>query len=89
VECLDWWRRAGGFEITYPNYQYYENFDKMWQHIQKQNTDIMQFIKDNRDRILSCNDNVDLCRALNITFPDTKGRIHNYEHKDIKVYVYK
>ena len=89
VECLDWWRQAGGFEITYPNYQYYENYDMMWQHIQNQNRDIMQFIKDNRDRIVSCSDNVDLCRTLNITFPDTKGRIHNYEHKDIKVYVYR
>ena len=48
----------------------------------------MQFVKDNKDRIQSAKDNVDLCRMLKINFPDTKGRIHNYEQKDIKVYVY-
>ena len=48
----------------------------------------MQFVKDNQDRIICPVDNVDLCRALKISFPDAKGRIHNYEHNDIKVYLY-
>ena len=61
----------------------------MWAHIQSENRDIMQFIKDNTDRITTVKDNVDLCRLLEISFPDTKGRIHNYADKDIKVYVYK
>lgn len=87
-ECLEWWKKCGEFQITYPDYKYFENLDIMWQHIQDENKDIMQFVKDNKDRIQSAKDNVDLCRMLKINFPDTKGRIHNYEQKDIKVYVY-
>jgi hypothetical protein len=87
-ECLEWWKKCGEFQITYPDYKYFENLDVMWQHIQDENKDIMQFVKDNKDRIQSAKDNVDLCRMLKINFPDTKGRIHNYEQKDIKVYVY-
>ena len=25
-ECLEWWKLCGHFTITYPNYQYFENF---------------------------------------------------------------
>ena len=88
-ECLEWWKLCGEFNITYPNYQHFENLDKMWEHIQAENRDTMQFIKDNKDRITKPKDNVDLCRLLGISFPDNKGRIHNYEHKGIEVYVYK
>jgi hypothetical protein len=89
IECLKWWTDAGGFDITYPNYKYFKDQETMWNHIQSENKDIMQFIKNNQDRVLCPKDNVDLCRALNISFPDTKGRIHNYEQNDIKVYLYK
>ena len=51
--------------------------------------DMMQFIKDNKDKIHKPKDNVDLCRLLKISFPDNKGRIHNYADKGIQVYVYK
>jgi hypothetical protein len=61
----------------------------MWGHIQSENKDTMQFIRDNKDRITKVKDNVDLCRLLEISFPDTKGRIHNYAQKGIEVYVYK
>ena len=88
-ECLEWWKLCGEFNITYPNYQHFENLDKMWEYIQAENRDTMQFIKDNKDRITKPKDNVDLCRLLGISFPDNKGRIHNYEHKGIEVYVYK
>ena len=88
-ECMEWWKLCGEFNITYPNYQYFDNLDKMWEHIQTENKDIMQFVKDNKDRISKPKDNVDLCRLLEISFPDTKGRIHNYADKGIQVYVYK
>ena len=88
-ECLEWWKLCGEFRITYPNYQHFEDLDKMWQHIQAENRDTMQFIKDNKDKITQPKDNVDLCRLLGISFPDNKGRIHNYEYKGIQVYVYK
>ena len=61
----------------------------MWTHIQNENKDTMQFIKHNSERITRVNDNVDLCRLLEIKFPNTKGRIHNYGQKGIQVYVYK
>tara|TARA_Y100000592_G_scaffold58363_1_gene91410 strand:+ start:261 stop:845 length:585 start_codon:yes stop_codon:yes gene_type:complete len=87
-ECLKWWTDAGGFDIKYPDYSYFESMDKMWMHIQNENKDIMQFVKDNEKNISCPADNVDLCRELKISFPDTKGRIHNYAQKDIKVYLY-
>ena len=88
-ECLEWWKLCGEFNITYPNYQHFENLEKMWEHIQAENKDTMQFIKDNSKRIIRVNDNVDLCRILDISFPNNKGRIHNYQQKGIQVYVYK
>jgi hypothetical protein len=88
-ECLEWWKLCGHFNITYPNYQHFENIDKMWEHIQAENKDTMQFIKDNKHRITNPKDNVDLCRLLDISFPNNKGRIHNYAQKGIQVYVYK
>jgi hypothetical protein len=87
-ECLEWWKLCGEFNITYPNYQYFENLDTMWKNIQAENRDIMQFVKDNADRISTPKDNVDLCRSLGIDFPCPNGRLQNYEQKDIKVYLY-
>jgi len=90
IECFKWWNDAGGFDITYPNYKnFFQNQDIMWLNIQAENRDIMRFVKDNAEKVISPVDNVDLCRALEITFPDTKGKIQNYSQKDIKVYLYK
>jgi len=87
-ECLDWWKLCGGFNITYPNYQHFVNLDLMWEHIQAENKAIMQFVKDNSDRISTPKDNVDLCRSLGIGFPYPNGKLQNYQQKDIKVYLY-
>jgi hypothetical protein len=87
-ECLDWWKLCGEFNITYPNYQHFVNLDLMWEHIQAENKDIMQFVKDNSDRISTPKDNVDLCRSLGIGFPYPNGKLQNYQQKDIKVYLY-
>ena len=40
---LDWWLQAGGFTITYPNYEWYENIDIMWKRICEQNQLILDF----------------------------------------------
>ena len=87
-ECYKWWIAAGGFGISYPDYKHFQDLDEMWVHIQKENSDLLEFVKNNDSRIESPADNVDLCRMLGINFPDTKGRIHNYAQNDIKVYVY-
>ena len=34
---LDWWLKAGGFNITYPNYDYYVDEKTMAKHIAIQN----------------------------------------------------
>lgn len=89
LECLDWWMQAGGFDITYPNYHYYQNLDKMKVHIKNQNQDINRFILGNLSDITCPVDNFDLCDILGIKKPTRRDVIHNYADKDIKVYVYK
>ena len=38
-----WWHEAGGFQISYPNYQAYENSTKMHAAICEQNNHILDF----------------------------------------------
>jgi|TARA_R110000796_G_scaffold132047_1_gene247542 hypothetical protein len=38
-----WWHEAGGFQIKYPCYDWYENSAKMMMEIQKQNTGILEY----------------------------------------------
>jgi len=86
IECYDWWKHCGEFNITYPKYTYYENLSSMWSHIQKQNKNIMEFCKNNWDRIKKVKNNIELAHELEIQYLDKE---HNYKQKDIQVYVYK
>jgi len=87
VDCLEWWKACGHFNITYPNYEpYYKNLDNMWPEIQKQNRAIMLFVKQNYDKIKQPVDNTELCKLLDIEVP--KDTYQNYKDKDIKVYAY-
>ena len=86
-ECLEWWKLCGEFNITYPDYSdYYKNLQNMWLEIQNQNRDILQFCKNNKDRITRVYNTEGLCRLLNIDTRNTEP--HDYSHKDIQVYVY-
>jgi len=88
VECFEWWKLCGEFGITYPLYnEYYKNLDVMWQHIQRQNRDIQNFIKNNSNRIQQVDSNIALCQLLDINFQSNEAG-HIYKQKDIKVYVY-
>ena len=40
---LEWWLEAGGFNITYPNYDYYKDEKTMAKHIATQNDAILKF----------------------------------------------
>ena len=40
---LNWWLQAGGFNIRYPNYDYYKNENTMAKHIATQNDAILKF----------------------------------------------
>ena len=44
LTCLEWWLEAGGFSISYPNYEWYENEDKMFLEIVRQNKAILDFV---------------------------------------------
>ena len=88
-ECLEWWKLCGEFTITYPNHKHFENLDKMWEHIQAENKDTMQFIKDNKDRIKRARNNVELCKMLDIKSPKAEHQnLHEYRPKGIQVYLY-
>lgn len=42
-ECFLWWKKAGGFSISYPNYDWYENDVQMRYKIEEQNNLILSF----------------------------------------------
>tara|TARA_B100001057_G_scaffold499640_1_gene611088 strand:- start:466 stop:1017 length:552 start_codon:yes stop_codon:yes gene_type:complete len=44
---MDWWLQAGGFTITYPNYDCYIDIDGMWDKICEQNKLILDFAQKN------------------------------------------
>ena len=33
-ECFDWWKQAGGWDISYPNYQWYVDDHHMLHYIE-------------------------------------------------------
>lgn len=41
--AFKWWLEAGGFDIKYPNYDYYVDEATMMTHIEKQNDAILKF----------------------------------------------
>ena len=86
-ECIEWWKLCGGFNITYPNYQYFQNLTEMWHHIQKENNDIMNFVHHNKNRVVLVENNKELCAKLKIAYPNECDN-HIYAQKDIKVYLY-
>jgi len=82
-KCLNWWLKAGGFNITYPDYSYYVDNATMKQHIEKQNANITDaWSKYDGKEVTS---NIQLAMALGIFIPnDTK---HDYIENDICVKV--
>jgi hypothetical protein len=41
--CFNWWKYVGGFDITYPNYEWYQDDETMLQRIKEQNKIMLQF----------------------------------------------
>lgn len=41
------WTGAGGFDIAYPKYEFYGDYDKMLEHTAKQNNCMLKFAKEN------------------------------------------
>ena len=63
-DCFDWWRQAGGWDITYPNYQWYEDDETMKKQIASQNQSIRNFVS--KHRLYSFIDNIQLQKTLGI-----------------------
>jgi hypothetical protein len=40
---FNWWKEAGGFDISYPSYAWYENDEKMKKEIAAQNEEMLKF----------------------------------------------
>lgn len=82
-KCLSWWLKAGGFDITYPDYSYYVDEQHMKQHIKQQNANILD-AWDKYDGVEVMN-NTQLSIALNIFTPG--GDRQDYKENDICVKV--
>ena len=46
--CYNWWKQAGGWNITYPNYSWYEDDTVMQQRISEQNDLILEFAQQHK-----------------------------------------
>lgn len=44
-ECFDWWKQAGGWDITYPNYQWYIDDSHMQHYIETENKLANSFVQ--------------------------------------------
>ena len=97
-KCFEWWKEAGGWNIDYPCYRYYENDDFMKSAIKAQNDGIREFVK-NHDCLHVCN-MLEVNRALGIGSPPTHNPRYPEEvldngmnrwliDTDIEVYLYK
>ena len=88
-DCLEWWEKCGEFNITYPDYdEYYVDLNWMWKRIKEQNAAMIEFIRQNRGRIIKLHSNLDLIRELGIEDPD-ELLLHDYQRKNINVYLFK
>lgn len=68
--CMGWWTRAGGWNITYPNYRpYYKDDYTIYEHIVTQNKNIS--IANNKYNATTVNNNYQLAQLLNILPPNS------------------
>jgi hypothetical protein len=79
--CMGWWTRAGGWNITYPNYRpYYQDDFTMYQHIVNQNNGISKACE--KYTHITITNNYQAAQILNI-LPPTAWQ--DYPEADIKV----
>ena len=82
---MNWWKQAGGWDITYPDYSYYENDDQMMMNIGAQNKASTRFLWHNKDNITTVLSNLHLCSILGLSTDNLTLKSFD---KDMKVYVY-
>ena len=64
-DCFNWWKQAGGWDITYPNYKWYKDDATMKQQIALQNQAVRKFVFENK--LYSLNNNNQLQKYLGIS----------------------
>ena len=82
--CLGWWVKCGHFNITYPNYQHYQNLRVMSGIIQAQNIGIINGTLNYTGKTPL--NNTMLCDMLNIEQPPVEYQ-QNYGESDVRVTV--
>lgn len=79
--CYNWWKEAGGFDISYPSYNWYN--EQMEDEIALQNKGILNFVGTHNCTLVK--DTKELCKALDIS----ETTYYNFADNDTEVYVYK
>jgi hypothetical protein len=82
--CLGWWVKCGGFDIAYPDYTHYKNFDNLALKIQQQNAGIVSAALRYPGRIALTNHQ--LCDILKIAAPPPEYH-QDYGQSDVRVTV--
>lgn len=84
-KCFDWWKEAGGFNISYPSYAWYKDDSTMKEQIALQNKHISEFVKQHKLE-WNITDNFHLCERLGIGIPFDNA-YQRYVDDDTKVAV--
>jgi hypothetical protein len=102
LSCYRWWHKAGGWNISYPDYRpFYRDNHNLKLQIQKQNSGILEFVQSNIENITEVSSPLDInkvlgikdCPELNPIYPIENLRdINNNNNKwvgsNIKMFVY-
>jgi len=99
-KCFDWWKQAGGWDITYPYYgSYYKNDEEMKRRINEQNESIHQFVTDNWARCTQVKNLRDLNKVLDIApcpeynprYPDERlfDAEDHWVADDVRIWIFK
>ena len=63
-DCYNWWKEAGGWDITYPDYSWYKDDDTIKSQIALQNHAIKKFV--DTQKLYSLNNSIQLQKYLGI-----------------------
>jgi hypothetical protein len=66
VDCFYWWHKCGGWGISYPNYSWYNNDEKMLAKIKEENYNLLKFNKRRKADFVKT-DTITLFKLLNLS----------------------
>jgi len=78
-ECFDWWKQAGGWDITYPEYKWYIDDNHMQHYIEAENKLAAEFVSRRADWE-TFNE-----RWLSLTFGPHNIKLDAEKYADVKV----